>query len=234
MGKGKALKLAKDLLDSVDKTYFYFGGVMAKIQENGWFEEAGHETFKDFVTVEMGIKYRKVMYFIELYNFLTTAHIPYEKVKGLGWTKLKEIAPVMNEDNVDALVQKALGMNTLQLIDEVKLIKQGEVKADAKETSSNPIKSKVFKLHTDQREIVDEAIDKAKEAIGTEHDAVALEKICLEYLNTPVGGGKAKSSKVEGIPASNIIAILKEKNIEGALELMQEAFPKASISANLE
>lgn len=228
--KNDAVKTAKELLDSIGKSYFYFGGIMSKIQANGWFTEEGYESFQDFVTIEMGMKYRKAMYFIEIYNYLTVAQIPYEKVKNVGWTKLKEIACLLTEDNVDALVKKAEGMNTLQLIEEVKLLKAGEVKATDQKPKSNPISSKVFKLHDDQREIINEALAKAKEVANTEFEAVALENICFEYLNQ----SQVSTDKMPSLPQTSLMSMLQDKGTEKALLLMQEAFPKASISCTIE
>lgn len=182
----QSLKVAKDLTDEIDCNYFKLGGVLAKIQDESWWEGEGFVSFQVYIQAELGMPYRKAMHLINIYDHLQESGIPYEKVKNLGWTKLKEIAPVINEENVDDWVDTAENMNNLQLMDEVKEFKQGETSdEDVAEKVKNAIKTKIFKLHQEQQEVVEEAIDAAKEACGTEFDSVALEYICLDFLGSP-------------------------------------------------
>lgn len=194
MDKTESLKTAKELMENIDQNYFELGGLLAAIQENQWYEEGGHENLRVFVETELGTPYRKAMYLINIYNHIVDSGIPYEKIKGIGWTKLKEIAGIMDADNVDDLVSKAKNMNTLQLIEEVKAMGV-EGKEEMGTGESNPIKSKVFKLHTDQREVIEEALEDAKLKCNTEHDAVALEHICMEYMNKSVKPKTVKEAK---------------------------------------
>ena len=54
---------------------------------------------------------------------------------------------------------------------------------------------KTFKLHPDQKEIVEAALTNVKEKTGTPYDTVALELICQQYMGTgftaPVDGKSA-------------------------------------------
>ena len=51
-----------------------------------------------------------------------------------------------------------------------------------------------FKLHTDQKEIVEAAIKHVKEKTGTSVDTQALELICQQYLGTGIAFADAKSA----------------------------------------
>lgn len=185
---------ARQLAQDIDCNFFRLGGILARISDQEWWASAGFVSFKIFVQAELGMHYRKAMFLISIYNYLVEAGIPFEKVKNLGWTKLRELAPVINEDNIDEWVQTAENMNTLQLIEEIKESKKGD--ADVEEDKApNDIKSKVFKLHADQREVIEEAIEAAKLKAGTEFDAVALEQICMEYLGTPSKKNEATAPK---------------------------------------
>ena len=49
---------------------------------------------------------------------------------------------------------------------------------------------KTFKLHPDQKEIVEAALGDAKKRSGTKFDTVALELVCQEYMGTASAGYK--------------------------------------------
>jgi hypothetical protein len=54
---------------------------------------------------------------------------------------------------------------------------------------------KTFKLHPDQKEIVEAALEDAKKRSGTKFDTVALELVCQEYMGTaPTGYKNAKAA----------------------------------------
>ena len=58
-------------------------------------------------TRSTGSQGRKARYLISIYDNLVTKMIPWEKVSHLGWTKLKDLAPVLTPENVDEWVAKA-------------------------------------------------------------------------------------------------------------------------------
>jgi len=93
MTKADAFSIVPTLIESVDFSYFKLGGVLSAIQDNDWWvDEAG--SFKEFIPERFGLHYRKAMYLIKIYDGLVEADIPWAKVSGLGWTKLKELADI--------------------------------------------------------------------------------------------------------------------------------------------
>ena len=58
---------------------------------------------------------------------------------------------------------------------------------------TNTIK-KTFKLHPDQKEIVEAAIQDVKQHTGTNADTVALELICQQHMGTGIAFSNAKSA----------------------------------------
>jgi hypothetical protein len=72
--------------------------------------------------------------------------------------------------------------------------KQGPDSAfDEKETMNNTV-YKTFKLHSDQKEIVEAALQNVKQHTGTKVDTVALELICQQYMGTGIAFSGAKSA----------------------------------------
>lgn len=214
MGAKDAREMVAKLANESEMTMFKVGGVLSVIQANGWFEP--HGTFRDYIENEVGLHYRKALHWVAIYNALVEAQVPWSKVKGIGWTKLKEIAEVLTPSNVEEWVKIAATQTTLQLIETVKSHKaQGAPKA-LEDQSSKTVTTKTFKVHADQKETIEAAIEKAKGVSGTTVDTVALEFICIEYLGS-----------------KGIVQKLQDLGIEGALELLQKAYPDSSISAEI-
>jgi len=217
LSKTKALHLAKSLAEDNNSNDFKLGGVLKLIKESSWFD--GYATFEEFLVEEYGFQYRKAQYLIGNYEALVEKQIPYEKVKELGWTKLKLIVPVLTLDNVDEWVAKAKTLNVVQLEAAVKAGKGIEGDTSVK-TSDNIVKVKL-NFHADQAEAYSKAVAKAKGELGTEHDTVAVENIMLSYLggNTTISQNGDLAAQMKAAGFAVIAPILdelygKEYNIE--------------------
>jgi hypothetical protein len=214
----KANNLYWELSESSEFNYFKIGGVLAVIREKKFFGK--YESFKEKVEAEFGMKVRKAEYMIELYNDIVASEVPWEKLKGIGWTKLKEISHLIDNDNIDEWAEKCKSMNIATLIAEVKALNPGQKIAVGKPVT-NSIKTMSFRLHEDQQELVNEAFEKAEEAAGTDVKAVLLsDVICSEYL----ASGKTKVvTKQETIDAF-YKRVLKEHDddVEQALRALLE------------
>jgi hypothetical protein len=221
--EAKAFDSVPRLMSDIEQNYFKLGGYLSKIQAEGWFLNKGYENFKAYVEAECSIKYRKAMYLIGIYNGLVAAQIPWSKVSHLGWTKLKELAGILNNDNVDEWVTVAENMTALQLIDYIAKQTAGtdaSNSTDAAQTDAAKVTTMTFKLHADQKESVEEALAKAKHASGTEVNGAALEYICLDYLGS--------APKVV-----NLTDVMKTKALEDVLQSLQEAFPTLVMQASV-
>lgn len=221
----KAFAAIPKLLDNIDGDYFKLGGYLSVIQAQGWFMEKGYENFRAWVEAECAIEYRKAMYLIAIYNGLVVSGVSWAEVGHLGWTKLKELASILTQENVADLVAKAESLTTIQLIEHVKSLKvasnTGAVSAAPDTVSATT--TMTLKLHSDQKTTIREAIDKGKAQMNTDHDAVALEHICLDYL---AGDGKVKT-------AGSLTALMKNKTAEEVLTAFGEVFPTVNIEATL-
>jgi len=227
-----AMSLAHKLMDETEFNYFKLGGVLSVIQANSFWEGQGFETFKEFMEEELGMPYRKGMYLIQIYNDLVESGVPWESVKGVGWTKLKELAKILTEDNVDGWVAKANSMTTIQLQEEIKASLVGDSEEGGEEQSKvTTVTTLTFKLHDDQKEIVKACLEKAKADFGTEYDAVAIENICISYMES--GTGKAKTVTKTVTKAEPLIDTMKAAGWEEAINTFEQAFPTIDISLSV-
>lgn len=219
----KAFKMVPTLLDNIDRDYFRLGGVLAKVQSEGWFMEKQHETFRAFVEADCGIAYRKAMYLIQIYNGLVESGVAWELVGHLGWTKLKELAPILTTDNVIEWVAVAEGMTVLQLQEHIKASSKGVDSGNSPDAGASDAKATTtmtFKLHEDQKTTVRDALDKAKHESATDVDSVALEYIAMDYLG---------SSKLKAV--TTLKELMEGKSVEEVLQVFEEVFPTVVLQA---
>lgn len=215
-----AKKLVDTLAETAEFTFFKLGGVLSVIQANGWFKP--YPSFRDFVEKEHGINYRRAVYWVGIYNNLSNSKVPWEKVKHLGWTKLKEIAGILTPDNVDEWVKLAEANTTLQLQEIVMAHLKNKDQAQLSDSSKNAtvVTTKTFKVHEDQKATIEAALAKAKEVGGFKDDTPALEHICLDYLGSATTGKSLEER-------------LKTAGLEAALEALNAAYPDVNINVEL-
>lgn len=203
-----AFALVYSLSETAGETDFRLGGVLSRIKsqadaEGGeaWLD--GCPSFNDLLG-KFGLHYRKAMTLIKTYNHLVEKAIPYSAIKGIGWTKLAIIAPIVTPKNVETWVKRAEKNTAVQLADLVSKANAGSASSDKEEKSG--LTTKTFKLHKDQKTAVEAALEKVKTETKTEHDSVALFQMSEAYLgNTvvleteqatpPEGAAKPKSKK---------------------------------------
>jgi len=231
--KSKAYAMVDKLAQEMDFSYFQLGGVLSVIQSNGWYSDEGHETFKSFIEAEHGIGYRKAMYMVGIYNGLVEANVPWAKVECLGWSKLKELCDTLTEDNVDEWVEIAKDMTVIQLQAYIKEQNKGSTSTDDDSDApdeddvadSKKLSTLTFKVHDDQKEIINDAVDKAKNDADTEFANVALESICMAYL----AGGKPSKAKPKSLQAT-----MKASSWEEVLDIFEKLWPDVILTAEVQ
>ena len=214
--KGKALTMADNLAETIESDYFKLGGVLKLINDNSWFE--GYESFDLFVYEKYGFQGRKARYLINIYTELVTKQIPWEKVAGLGWTKLKELAPILTLDNVDEWVNKASAVTVLELIAMLKAKLNSSGKESSEKTTDDVVVLK-FKMNFEQAETVKAALAKAKGELGTDVDTVALENIAAGYV-----GGTVTAVQTD------LGSVMKAAGWEAVLGLFDSLFPNIDLT----
>lgn len=225
--KEEAFGRIPELINEVDFNYFQLGGVLSVVQTNEWAAEEGFDSFRALVETKFGLHYRKAMYLMDIYKCLVEADVPFEKVAGIGWSKLKEIASIINNDNVDEWVAKANENTVLQLIELVRAAKVGILdKSDETPEAPKNVTSFSVKVHPDQKTTIQNAIEKAKKEANTEFPGVALDAICMGYLAGATGGTKAAKPK-------SLKAVMEGYTYEEVLDTFGAVWPDIDITATV-
>jgi hypothetical protein len=217
MTKVKALNEADKLAENIEVNYFKMGGVLKLIADNSWFE--GFATLDDFVVEKYGFQGRKARYLISIYDNLVTKQIPWEKVAHIGWTKLKDLAPILTPDNVDEWVAKAEKLTVVELQALLKAASGQGTETTA--TTTDEVVKMNFKFKPDQADVVQQAIAKAKGELHTEFDTVALENICAGF----VGGLSTTATK-----PPTVEEFVNQVGFEPLLNKLADMFPQYDIS----
>lgn len=213
-----------EIVESTEFNTFRLGGVIAAMMTNGWTGE--FDTFRDYCEQKLGIGYRKAMYFANIYTTLVELDVGWDKVKSIGWTKLREILPALTGENVDAWVEKAQAMTVLQLNAAVKASLAGDKSGSP---DAPAVTSMSFKVHEDQKQTISAAIDKAKQILSTDVDTVALEHVCLDFANNADDEPEAKTAGAPADPVNWMQSVGWEKT----LEFLEQAFPTLELTVNV-
>jgi hypothetical protein len=217
--KTKALNMAANLAENIEANYFKLGGVLKIISDNGWFE--GYESFDVFVFEKFGFQARKARYLMQIYVDLVNKQIPWEKVAHLGWTKIKDLAPILTLENLDEWVAKAENVTVLEL---QAMLKAKSETGGTEKTTDDFVKLK-FNVKQDQAETIQHALAKAKGEVGTEFDTVALENICALYLGGNMGTIPSTGADIE--------SVMSAIGWEASIQAFGKLFPQIDISVSV-
>lgn len=211
-----AHKALAGLIESNSAWEFEIGAYLAAIQAKAWFGE--HDSLRKFIENETPLHYRKAMNLIEIYTGLVESGVEWSQVGHIGWTKVLLLIPVVNPDNVEAWVNKAESVSYNQLAADVQAYldaqNAGTEAPDPAGPSETVVSSVTFKLHKDQKETVDLALEKAMKAGNTDVKAVALDYIATEFL---AGPGKKAAPKAADITAESAAKTIEVKDFLVAL-----------------
>ena len=126
------------------------------------------------------MKRSKARALIQIYNAIVKSGITWAQVQDIGWTKLRAIARVLDEESAQRWISMAAGHSKKEIIE---LVKQHlTASRGAAESSSTATRVRSFKLCDDQTESVNAAIETMKKTANTPDDLAALAAICLNYL----------------------------------------------------
>lgn len=206
------------LKETAEVTFLKLGGVLSRIQSQNWFEP--HGSFKDYIENEHGLKYRRAMKWVEIYNNLAESGIAWTSVQHLGWTKLGVISGVLTKANVNKWVKLAEKNTAIKLEDIVKTSQAKDAPKAIEDQASSTVTTLTFKLHEDQKETINAALEKAKEISGTTVATAALEFICTEYM----AGGTGEI---------NWPVVMKKAGYEKVLEVFGEVFPDIGLEVTI-
>ena len=227
----ESLERAKAAVESGDEDQFQLGGDLFKISEEKRYSEEGYDKFTVYVADALGLHPRKAYYMIDFYKAIVASEVKWADVKDLGWTKLRILARIITKKNAKkwiAVAEKIKGYRELE-----ELVAKAKPKADKGEdppASTGDTTTMTFKLHADQKEIVDMALDKAMEEGSTDVKSVALEYICQDYLS---GGDKPAAEEGAEVVEMTLAELMRNKTPAEVMDAFSEVWPEADVTIEM-
>ncbi len=182
-------KIIKELSESTGCEFFILGGAVVRGQElfaTAKSEFQKYKNFREYIEAVHGIRYPKAMRAAQVYRKLVDLNVPWSAFESIGWTKVLMLVDVVTKENIQGWVTKATKINNHSLKVQVEAEKQkGKIATEQPPVEPKVITTKTFKLHPDQKQVVNYALKKASEETGSAFEAVNLEAICQNFM----GGG---------------------------------------------
>jgi hypothetical protein len=173
----------RDLLDQNGFNKFKLGGFLLKLRMNPEWWNDSYSTYSAYVESTFGFSSEKAARAIRLYKKLLILGLPWSAFAGIGWIKVDILLRIVTKENVAEWVEKAKAMNALSLRATIQQQLQHPAPAGA---LASDVKTFTLKLHPDQKEIIDAAVEKAKQEVPTGVDAVAFTAIAQSYLGAGI------------------------------------------------
>ncbi|WP_395714398.1 hypothetical protein [Reyranella sp.] len=212
----RAHTLVSELADASDYNAFRLGGILAKILAEKWYASAGYVDFASYVERRHGFKRRKAYYLVQIYSAVAELGLGWDALKPIGWTKLKELAPVLKDGNAAEWLERAAapGMTVAKLRELVLACREEPPTPFEEGVAERTITPRTFALDDEQLRLLSQALAKAKADAGTHLESVALAHMARSYLGP---SGKVVERHLTAI------------GLVGALSLLERSFPDADL-----
>lgn len=168
-----------------EAAYWRLAGALFIVWNESAYEEWGYSSFNDYVDSELDMQRRKAQYLVAIAGWFGDQNDDVQAwVKGIGWTKARELVGVVDDDNAREWKDIAESSSLRELTVAVKEHKTGGSTGGEGESSASEDrpKPKRFMLFEGQMDNVESALAQSKIAAGTDKDGHALDMICTEYL----------------------------------------------------
>ena len=127
----KAFELHKRIVglkNQIMENFLELAANLRVMKKHRVYETLGYDTFEAYLgSPELGFSRSTVYRLIEIYGtFCEKYNVAPGRLQGIHWTKLREILPVVDENNYEQWLSKAEGLSRSDLIIEVGEVKQAE------------------------------------------------------------------------------------------------------------
>ena len=186
--RNKAEELYEQVLSlkaEIEVRWFELGKILQEIFEGRHYIDLGYTKWKDFCEVALGpleLRWRTADYLRTTVMKCKEVGIKKEIAGQIGWSKLKEIVPVVTEKNKEEWVKKAKKKGvTVQILNALVRVAQGKI--TEKEAEKLPSKL-FFSLYEEQLENVERTLELAGRMTGSNSRGYQLEMVCADFRGT--------------------------------------------------
>jgi len=188
---------------AIEENYVELAKLLYEAYHQDHYVKWGYDDFKDYCDAELSTNYRKAMYLIDIWDKIKRLKLSPARVAKIGWTKMKDIASVIDEKNAKEWLDKAGKMSTREVTDAVKTVRKDSSGSPEVPTTTT---LKIVMGETEAA-VVLEAIEEAKALTESDSTALALEMIASDWMEekgglptkTPIESHVAYLEKAYGV-----------------------------------
>jgi len=175
-----------EIVKQMGENFFVLSEKLYQVYQETLFIKWGYGTFKDYVESEISFKLRKAQYYVKIWSWF--GNLPEEvrdKVIPLGWSKIRLLVGIVNEDNVDEWVEKASDMSVIQLeLDAKKYLAQLKQSGEPIPPETKSVTRMTFQVFDEQKEVVDAALELAKGMSNSDKKGNLITLICQDFCSS--------------------------------------------------
>lgn len=165
---------------------------------------ANFTSMTEFIEVEVSYSGRKASYLLDIHAKYGVELNCMDQVKHVGWTKLAELAPLVNSENLDKWIGLAEQESVKGLQKLIKAERDAVLPSPEQITTESTVKLG-FQLFPEQLANVDEALRVAKTLSQSENKSDLLDMICLDFVTSNADAANA------AIPTEQLLARLERQ-----------------------
>jgi hypothetical protein len=162
----------------IEKGYVEIVALLYETYINEYFLDWGFKDFTDYALQELEIRYQKAMFFVTIGEMLAKNELSIDRLNGISWCKVKEIATVLNEENKDRWLKLAEHSSCREVMD---LVRKEKIRLGQLENKPRVTKLRL-KMSEAEASVIMAGIDAAKRLTNSENETVALEMIISDWL----------------------------------------------------
>ena len=187
---GDVRRMILDQIQRTDQALREIAKLLFAVYQRSLFTRWGFKNFQEYVEADLGFKYRKANYLVNIWSWYTE-NVHREDVMDavwneIGWSKAKELVGVINDENADHWLARARELNAVQLAEEcrkyLKLQDGGDGDGGGSSGGGDEFKTMSFKLTEDQKANVEEAIELASKMSGSEKKGHNMDLMSTNFI----------------------------------------------------
>lgn len=219
---------AKKLSQALDQGYLELAEILWKVYDTPIgndpargpvYKAWGYDTFSDYAELELGLQKRRAERLRQIWAHMEVrlegrmSAALKRRIYALGWSKVREIAPLLTPENAEKWIEEAESCSVVALqqktktfrqrLDELRMRKIREAEGDVLEPTTEDfseeekllnqaefdphamyVKAKTFAWGMEQHETVEHALARAKDITGSDSSSHNMSLICLDFLAT--------------------------------------------------
>ena len=180
----------------ISDRFLELGMLLEETHRERYWVDRNFNSFEEFCEGTVQVKHRTALYLISIYqHFMQNLDIPRPLLAEVGWTKLKELVGVTDDENVNEWLSYAKDHKTSEVVKRVK-----ETRRSEEPNSGNaPVEEYVnfnCGVFAPELEIINRALEICQRETSSDRKGHNMSLICADYI----AGAEAATEAIDVVP----------------------------------